>query len=408
MSENEKFTYLSQKLAIIVLLTVSIFLIIFNIILVLPYVNKDLTPRFLKGLDRIPAPKPYQGAELTLNETQIRRLMHERELHQKNVINETEVILEYSQKKFYPISLNPWKLCQKYDGSKESVFLLLVVKSSTAQFARRQAIRQTWGDTHKFHLNTDQTGHFNKGIKLFSTDKNSKPLVIKRLFLLAKGTQEGQEELLKLEAEEYGDILQGDFQDSFRNLTLKDIMFLNWQRKYCSQAQFVFKGDDDVFVNIFNIMRYIESHKNITIQRELFTGSVLWPSPRITNPKSKYYVSSNLWPDKYYPPYVSGGGFIMSTFVAAQLLEAMKKLAIIPIDDAFVGVCLKKLGIQPTNHKGFKSWGISRGDKDVCVFRDVMTLHKLSPEEMKRSWDLLLQSFEKPPGFCTETQYHHI
>ena len=98
----------------------------------------------------------------------------------------------------------------------------------------------------------------------------------------------------------------------------------------------------------------------------------------------------------------------MSSFVARQLLLAMKKLAIIPIDDAFVGVCLKKLGIPPTNHKGFKSWGISRGDKDVCVFRDVMTLHKLTPEEMKRSWQLLLDSYETPPTFCTDTHHHNI
>lgn len=92
----------------------------------------------------------------------------------------------------------------------------------------------------------------------------------------------------------------------------------------------------------------------------------------------------------------------MSSYIAAQIFEVMKILPIIPIDDAFVGICLEKIGINPINHKGFKSWGLRRGSKDICVFRDVMTLHKLDPEEMNRSWDLLLESFISPPKQCSQ------
>jgi len=237
-------------------------------------------------------------------------------------------------------------------------------------------------------------------MNIFAT-RNGQPLIIKRLFLLADSRNVHYEPLLKEEFDEYHDILQGDFQDSFRNLTLKDIMFLNWQQVYCPQVQFIFKGDDDVFVNVFNVMRYIES-QDLETQRSLFTGSVLYPSPRITDPRSKYYVSSNLWSEKFYPPYVSGGGFIMSSYIAAQIFEVMKVLPIIPIDDAFVGICLEKIGVKPINHKGFKSWGLRRGSKDVCVFRDVMTLHKLEPAEMARSWELLLESFISPPRQCSK------
>lgn len=65
------------------------------------------------------------------------------------------------------------------------------------------------------------------------------------------------------------------------------------------------QGDDDVFVNMQNIIDYVVSFPNDKA-KDIFTGSVLYPSPRITDPKSKYYVSSNLWNEKYYPPYVSG------------------------------------------------------------------------------------------------------
>lgn len=150
------------------------------------------------------------------------------------------------------------------------------------------------------------------------------------------------------------------------------------------------QGDDDVFVNIQNIVDYLLSLSSEQA-RDLFAGSVLYPSPRITNPKSKYYVSTNLWSEKYYPPYVSGGGFLMSSLVCKKIFEVTKVTPIIPIDDAFLGVCLKKLGMKPQNHKGFKSWGVNR-PKDICIYHEIMTLHKLNSEEMVEMWRKLQES----------------
>ena len=59
----------------------------------------------------------------------------------------------------------------------------------------------------------------------------------------------------------------------------------------------------------------------------MFVGSVLYPSPRIDEPRSKYYVSEKLWPEKYYPPYVSGGGFIMSYVMAVKIFEERFEMA---------------------------------------------------------------------------------
>ena len=72
---------------------------------------------------------------------------------------------------------------------------------------------------------------------------------VRRLFLIGNSLddnsvdplKEQHEALLQAEANEYGDILQGEFHDSFRNLTLKEIMFLNWLPKHCPKTQFIFK-----------------------------------------------------------------------------------------------------------------------------------------------------------------------
>lgn len=142
-----------------------------------------------------------------------------------------------------------------------------------------------------------------------------------------------------------------------------------------------------MFVNINNIIDYLLSLSQ-EAAKDLFAGSVLYPSPRITDPKSKYYVSTNLWNEKYYPPYVSGGGFVMSSLVSKKIFEVTKVTPLIPIDDAFLGVCLKKLGMKPQNHKGFKSWGVNR-PKDICIYHEIMTLHKLNSEEMVNMWKKL-------------------
>jgi len=279
---------------------------------------------------------------------------------------------DYSQKKYYPNILGAPHVCRNMtDGSLDNVYLLIAIKSMTGSFSRRKAIRDTWANTDKIPV-------------------IGQKVIVRRIFLLGKSDpsvtdNDKREALLKEEAREWGDILQGDFQDSFRNLTLKEIMFLRWIPHFCPHTKFIFKGDDDIFANIPNIVQYIQSMP-LSQQRDLFVGSVLYPSPRITEPRSKYYVSENLWPEKYYPPYVSGGGFIMSSVMAARIFEAMKELPIIPIDDAFIGVCLRKLNLRPTNHKGFKSWGVKYLEHDNCVWREVMTFHKLQPEELQQVW----------------------
>jgi hypothetical protein len=46
------------------------------------------------------------------------------------------------------------------------------------------------------------------------------------------------------------DIVQEDFLDSYRNVSLKSAAMLKWSYTYCPSAKYTLKGDDDMFVNI--------------------------------------------------------------------------------------------------------------------------------------------------------------
>jgi len=49
----------------------------------------------------------------------------------------------------------------------------------------------------------------------------------------------GGEEALATESDQYGDIVQGNFDDNYRNLTVKSLTCLDWVINYCPSAQLV-------------------------------------------------------------------------------------------------------------------------------------------------------------------------
>ena len=54
---------------------------------------------------------------------------------------------------------------------------------------------------------------------------------------------------LTSEANDFSDIMLEDFRDTYLNLTLKTTFLLKWAAKSCATTKYVFKIDDDVFVN---------------------------------------------------------------------------------------------------------------------------------------------------------------
>ena len=51
----------------------------------------------------------------------------------------------------------------------------------------------------------------------------------------------------------HNDLVQGDFQDTYHNLSYKAVMGYMWVAEFCSQADFVVKTDDDLFVDLYEV-----------------------------------------------------------------------------------------------------------------------------------------------------------
>ena len=66
--------------------------------------------------------------------------------------------------------------------------------------------------------------------------------------------EDGQkQEKLQEENKKHRDMVQGDFLDTYHNLSYKAIMGNLWVSEFCDQAEFVVKTDDDMFIDLYEV-----------------------------------------------------------------------------------------------------------------------------------------------------------
>lgn len=278
--------------------------------------------------------------------------------------------LRYRHCRHFPLL---WDAPAKCAG-RHGVFLLLAVKSSPANYERRELIRRTWGQERSY---------------------GGRP--VRRLFLLGTPGPEDAERaerlaaLVALEAREHGDVLQWAFADTFLNLTLKHVRLLDWLAARCPHARFLLSGDDDVFVHTANVLRFLEAQPP---DRHLFAGQLMDGSVPIRDSWSKYFVPPQLFPGRAYPVYCSGGGFLLSSHTIRALHTAARHTPLFPIDDAYMGMCLQRAGLAPSGHEGIRPFGVQlpgarHPSFDPCMYRELLLVHRFAPYEMLLMWKAL-------------------
>ncbi|XP_026216562.1 N-acetyllactosaminide beta-1,3-N-acetylglucosaminyltransferase 2-like [Anabas testudineus] len=270
----------------------------------------------------------------------------------------------------YPMLLNQPSVCD------DKPFLLLAVKSLIPHFDRRQAIRETWGRAGVIANRTVVT-----------------------VFLLGNTVSADHFpnllEMLAHEAKLYKDILQWDYRDTFFNLTLKDVLFLEWFNKHCPQTKYILKGDDDVFVNTLQIIELLEGLSEVKA-KDFFIGDVINNAAPHRDSKLKYFIPESVF-EGQYPAYAGGGGYLYSGELALRLHNVSREVALYPIDDVYTGMCLKKLGLVPEKHTGFRTFDIEEKYRySPCIYRNLMLVHSRTPQEMLTIW----QGIDHPELDC--------
>ena len=79
------------------------------------------------------------------------------------------------------------------------------------------------------------------------------------------------QEQLQSEADQYGDIVQEAFIDTYANLTVKSLMLLKWFTQHCDNTQYVMKADDDMYINLVKLYELVRANK----KPQLLMGSLI-------------------------------------------------------------------------------------------------------------------------------------
>ncbi|XP_035377038.1 beta-1,3-galactosyltransferase 2-like [Electrophorus electricus] len=244
-------------------------------------------------------------------------------------------------------------------------FLVLIVPVAPHHMEARAAIRKTWGNDSLVQ----------KGVVLV-------------LFLLGLPSGKHSEALqahVHQENMHHRDLLQSNFIDSYRNLTIKTMVMLEWLTEHCPHAHYAVKVDADILLNIKGLMKMLRSP--YVLQNNYITGQVWYNNIVIRDPANKFYIPFSVYPHFVYPPYPLGMCYIMSMDLPKKILQVSKEIKPIFIEDAYIGLCLERLHIAPVNPPNPAQFVVSPPSwYSRCYYANLIAVVTDNPDELVYYW----------------------
>ncbi|CAM1291336.1 Uncharacterised protein g101 [Pycnogonum litorale] len=254
--------------------------------------------------------------------------------------------------------IRPWKSCPI--KSADEILLLVCFASSPSNYEERQAIRETWATV----ANSSTTSKYK----------------FRFLFFLGKPVDDGQTESVSTEAAKYGDIVQADFIDTYRNLTLKVLKIFQWFRDDCSRPDFLIKSDDNSFVNFQRLLNEYGERSN----EDLVVGRVVRRGKPLRNRSSRWYISEQQFSGQEFPEYLSGAVVLMTRKSASKILDVCEHRRFFPIEDVlFNGYCRQLANVEPIDDHRFI---FSLAFVDECFLDKLIAYHPMNSAKLRQLW----------------------
>ncbi|KAF8566753.1 hypothetical protein P879_04164 [Paragonimus westermani] len=244
--------------------------------------------------------------------------------------------------------------------------ILIIVKSAASYVNARQQIRQTWA-------HPDCIGHATLKIRI--------------VFVLGIVNETAEDTALQSRIEQeyavYGDILQFDFVDHYRNNTHKFICAMEFAAESCSRARFVVVVDDDFLIHPANLVRYLE---RVTAKEYpvFVAGHVFYAAVPVRQPDHKWCLTPNEYPFSFFPPYPTGGTIMLSMPLVKRLSVEIRYVPYLFIDDVVLGLVLRKLRIGPEHVPDIH---LDQSDLTVLSKEQLISAQRLRDgQHITRSW----------------------
>lgn len=226
----------------------------------------------------------------------------------------------------------------------KDIELLILITSKRANMESRMAIRNTWG-------------------------KLGNRMDVSMAFVLGDGLDDVLSLSLSEENYEYGDLIRGNFLDTYTNLTLKTISYLEWVDKYCNRAKYILKTDDDVFINVPRLMKFLSKRK----KKRVIYGRRMKYSKK---PFDTWFCTG--------PAYVLSGDIIHDLYVQALKTHFMQN------EDVFVtGIVANILRIKRIHANSFYNRPIPFS---ICFIQNAISIHSVNYRQQFRLWTMLREN----------------
>ncbi|KAH3883790.1 hypothetical protein DPMN_007758 [Dreissena polymorpha] len=243
-----------------------------------------------------------------------------------------------------------------------SPYLLIVVPSVPSHVSIRAVIRNTIGSYGRY----------------------TSPFSVKLVFVLGRDGDAYTDLAVRNESHFYGDIVQADFVESYYNLTRKMLVTLKWVSVYCSEIDYMLKLDEDVFVNIPVLIKYLKTFRYTTDGS--IHGHINSDSP--VRRTGKWAVKWTDFPMPQYPNYAAGNSYVISGNIISRMFTVSEYLPYIPIEDVFVtGILGKIVKAELVQHNGFTYWLDSEPFPCAFAVSGKISSTKVSSFLMRELWN---------------------
>jgi hypothetical protein len=126
---------------------------------------------------------------------------------------------------------------------------------------------------------------------------------------------------IRLENNLFHDIIQVELPQQYTLVTHRVLSLFEWSFRYCRTAKFLFKTDDDIFVNVILLLKFLSPLIKDRTNKSFRTSDMTIYGYKHHHPGvfrnandpvgARYVVTIDEFPCAHYPDFLSGFGYLI-------------------------------------------------------------------------------------------------
>ena len=185
----------------------------------------------------------------------------------------------------------------------------------------------------------------------------------------------------------HDDIVQFDFINDYINLTTLQLSTARWIMKMYPTIQYYIRTDSDVYFDY----DYVRNNVLKKPSHRLAFGHIWRNSPPQRKPGQKWYLSTSIYNETYYKPYLGGYMYLWSRDIFPLIIEGSTFIKPIHyIDDVYLGQIMYHYNISLVDNRNRMSSSTIKLDASLkAKMAGKFAVHSYSPLELLLLWRIL-------------------